>query len=336
MKLVNSKGVSTGYGFQIFILVFLLIFASVLHLVLGAVSIDWYGMLNGGGNAGRDAGIFFFLRLPRLTAALFVGASLSLAGTLTQTTLQNPLASPDILGVTTGAGIGAFLVIRAGLATLAPLHMPAGAFFGGMVIALVLFLVSRQGGGKSLLLLAGLGLGSLGGALISLLLFLSREVEVRQFFFWTLGGLEMRGWDTLSAAVPFLIFGLVLGLTGNRKLDYFLLGDDGARVMGIDVRQTRLRSLGTAVLLTSASVSVAGPLPFLGLLGPHLTRRFFGSRTKELVPASALVGSLLLVAADTLSRILSSPFELRTGILLALVGAPIFLLLLLTSRQLRG
>jgi iron complex transport system permease protein len=279
----------------------------------------------------RD-GIVWELRLPRVLTAACVGAGLALCGAVMQALTRNPLADPYLLGLSSGASLGAVAVLLLGVSVL----LPVAAFVGSLA-ALVLTLLLASAMGRitpTRTVLAGLAVSSLASAITSFVIFWSATGDsYREILSWLLGSLSGARWPAVAiAGVAVLVVGLPL-LAGGRVLDAFAFGDTAAAGLGIDVQRTRWLMLGATALLTGALVSVSGSIGFVGLILPHAVRLLFGPGHRALLPLSALVGAVFLVWADTLARTLFDPRELPVGIVTAMVGAPVFAALLLRRRS---
>lgn len=280
--------------------------------------------------------IVWQLRLPRVLLAALVGAGLGAAGAGYQGLFRNPLADPFIIGASSGAALGATIAIVAGMNVgawgMAPTSLAALA---GSIAAVVLVYgiaaVGRQVPTMSLLL-AGVAISSLCGALVSLLTFLNEE-KLMTIVGWLMGSLSGRGWPALWATAP-LIFagGLVLCLHA-RSLDSLAFGEETARSLGLSVRWSRWGVVLAASVATAAAVSAGGTIGFIGLVAPHVARVFVGARHLFVVPASAFVGATLLLVADNLARTINAPGELPVGVVTALLGSPFFLYLLKTRQR---
>ncbi len=284
--------------------------------------------------------IVWYIRMPRVLAAALVGAALALAGAQMQGLLHNPLASPGIIGVSAGAALGAVLLLATGWAAYAVWILPAGALLGAMfALVCVLFLGQRTHHAHHspvlTLLLVGIALNALLSALTSLLISLSWvEHEVtREMVFWLMGGLDNRTWTHVGILLPGVVLGFALAFYERRELDLLLSGEENAAALGVSVKGVRYRLLIGIALLTASAVAVAGVIGFVGLIVPHLARLLIGPQHHRLLPASALLGAVLLVVVDLLARSLSPDGSLRLGILTALLGAPFFLYLLLFRRE---
>lgn len=275
------------------------------------------------------------VRLPRALAAALVGASLGVSGAVMQGIFRNPLASPYVLGLASGAGAGAALVIALGLSAGGPLALPLGALLGGTAaVALVYGIAraSRRPGmpGTLTLILAGIALSALFSALTSLSIVLSSEpLKAQTIVFWLMGSLGRARWDLLPLLAGAVVVGLGALFLFARDLNVLSLGEEGARHRGVRPERLEKLLLGVVTLLTGAAVALAGTIGFVGLITPHALRLVLGPDHRVLLPASALGGALFLLLADTAARTALPPLELPVGVLTALCGAPFFLYLLL-------
>ncbi|MBM3556889.1 MAG: iron ABC transporter permease [Alphaproteobacteria bacterium] len=274
------------------------------------------------------------LRLPRLLIGVIVGASLGLAGAVLQGLIRNPLVEPGVIGISGSAALGAVAVFYTGLAATLPLALPLGGIVGAALAVLVLAIFARRSADTTTLLLAGIGLSAISGALVALALNLApNPFAVYDIALWLLGSFTDRGLDHVALAGPLAVIGWALLLTTGRDLDALALGEDTARSLGVGLGALSSRVvLGTA-LAVGASVAVAGTVGFIGLVVPHLLRPFLGARPGRLLLASALGGAILAVAADILVRLVPTGQELKIGVVTALLGAPIFLRLVLRHHR---
>ena len=279
----------------------------------------------------RDA-IVWELRLPRVITAALVGAGLAISGAIMQSIIRTQLADPYLLGLSSGASLGAVSVLLLGVAFVLPL-----AAFVGAVLALVATLALARAGGPvtpSRTVLAGVAVSSLAGALTSFVIFWTAQGDsYRDVLSWLLGSLAGARWPAvIIAGVALLVVGVPLLFSG-RLLDGFAFGDTSAAGLGINVQGTRWMLLTATALLTGAMVSVSGAIGFIGLVVPHAVRLVVGPGNRILLPLAALAGGIFLVWADTLARTAFDPRELPVGIITALVGAPVFAALLLRRRR---
>lgn len=277
--------------------------------------------------------VLFGIRLPRLAAALTVGGCLAAAGACYQTIFRNPLVSPDILGVSAGAGLGAVLGI---FLSLPVAGIQLFAFGGGLAaVGLVVVIVASMRGRESVLtlILGGVVIGALAGACTSLIKVLADPYDqLPAITFWLLGSLAaVNGADILSV-LPFAVFGIVPLVALRWRIGLLSLDDDEAHALGVPVRRIRLLVIGCATLVTSSVVAIAGVIGWVGLVIPHIARMLVGPGFARLLPASVLLGAAYLILVDTLARTLSAN-EVPLGILTAVVGAPFFLWLLARGRR---
>jgi iron complex transport system permease protein len=274
------------------------------------------------------------IRLPRALLALLIGAGLGMSGAALQGYLRNPLAEPGLLGISGAAALGAAVALYTGLAAAVPLALPLAALAGAFAATLLVQGLAGAGAGSISLILAGIAVSSLAGALTSLVLNLSpNPFAASEIVYWLLGSLADRAMPHVLLAGPFILAGLALLATLGRALDALTLGEDAAASMGVTVGRTRtLAVLGTA-LAVGAGVAVAGAIGFVGLVVPHLLRPLVGALPSRLLPASALGGAALLLAADLAVRLIAPERDLKLGVLTALVGAPFFLWLVWRTRR---
>ncbi|WP_202637707.1 FecCD family ABC transporter permease [Bailinhaonella thermotolerans] len=282
--------------------------------------------------AARDALVVGQIRLPRVLVAALVGAALGVAGAVMQALFGNPLAEPGVTGVSAGAAAGAVLAITSGAAGTAV--VPAAAFAGALATVAVIHAIGAMSRGPATVLLAGIALNALLGALVSALVANAPdEQSLRGVVFWLQGDLDARTWEHVRLVLWPVLAGVAVTLVFSRDLNVMLLGDDAARAGGVDVTRTRHALLLLASLLTGVAVSVSGVIGFVGLVAPHVIRLALGADHRLLLPASALLGAVFLVLADTVARMTLAPVTLQTGVVTAFVGAPVFLLLVLWTRR---
>jgi iron complex transport system permease protein len=306
--------------------------AAAASLALGAVDIPLHTVidaLTGKADPGPLRQIVLDLRLPRTVEAIAVGAALGVAGTLLQGALGNPLASPDVIGVTGGAGFGAVLILIVFPGSIALL--PVGALVFGLLAAALVFAIAwlgPNGGGTGRLILAGIAIGALFGAGTTSVL-VAYPDRVQSALFFIAGGLTSDGWSDLKVVWPYFAAGFVCAICLARPLDRLALGDDVAASLGARPRLIRLVAGVGAALLAAAAASLAGLLGFLGLVIPHVVRLASGTSSHTFVlPVSALGGAALLLAGDTLARTVKAPIELPVGPFMVAIGVPLFLILL--------
>lgn len=282
--------------------------------------------------------VLWNVRLPRVVLALLVGASLGCAGALTQGVFGNPLAEPGVIGISSGAAVGAAGSIALGLNFLGNWTVTLCAFAAGLVTVLLVYALSRSGGRTEVvtLILTGIAVNAFAGALIGLSVFFADSAQLSQITFWQLGSLAQATWPKVLAVLPCAVVGLAVAPFYARKLDLLALGERPARHLGVDVERLRIVLVLVVALLTAAAVAVAGVITFVGLLVPHLLRMAAGPGHRFLVPASALGGAVVLVAGDLAARTAAAPAELPLGVLTALIGSPFFFWLLRRTRRGQG
>jgi iron complex transport system permease protein len=280
------------------------------------------------------------LRLPRLVLGLLIGGALAQAGATMQAVFRNPLADPGLIGVSSGAALAAITIIVLGHHfewTALPLRwlLPLASFIGGaLVTALVVRLASVDGVARpSTLLLAGLAINAVAGAGIGFLTQIADASALRSLSFWMFGSLGKAGWSEILAGAPLLLAVLFWLPREARSLNALLLGEAEAQHLGVDVERLKRRVLLLMVLAVGVSVALAGIIGFVGLIVPHLIRLAFGPDHRIMLPASAMLGAVLLSLADTCARTVLAPAELPVGILTALIGGPFFLALLIRYRR---
>lgn len=329
-------------------LVALALGVAVLSIGTGAAGLalpELLGLAFGEGLDRRAEVILWDIRLPRLAMGFLVGAALAVSGALMQGLFRNPLADPGIVGVGAGAGLGAVLAIVLGgflpvaVAGVVGSHLvPVAAFLGGWLATLVLYRAATRGGQTSVatMLLAGIALGALAGAVTGIMVYLADDRQLRDLTFWGMGSLAGASWPKIAASLPLILPVLILSPMLARGLNALALGEAQARHMGVEVeRLKRLAILGVAAA-AGAAVAVAGGIGFVGIVVPHLLRLVSGPDHRHILPQSALLGGTLLVGADMIARSLVAPAELPIGIITACLGAPVFLWILLRRGGMMG
>ncbi len=298
-----------------------------LSLLIGSVSIVWNDLISffRSGTVSMTTMVVLELRLPRAFSAFVVGSSLAVAGVMMQVLLRNPLADPYVLGVSGGSAAFALIVMLLGFPFSA---VPIAATMGAGFSIVLLIVLARTSGdwGSSRLLLTGIVLASGWGALIGFFLSLGEANQIQGMLFWLMGDLrpEWPGFIRVFVLLAVLIAGFIVA----RDLDLLLEGDLRARSLGLNTSALRLIILLAASLLTAASVTLAGPVGFIGLVVPHMMRLIIGSRHRLLIPVSALAGGTLLVIAEMIARTVIAPQQLPVGVITSFIGVPVFLYLL--------
>jgi ABC-type Fe3+-siderophore transport system permease subunit len=307
------------------LLVTVAVLALIASVVLGPAAVPLSELLH--------SDIVWNLRAPRALLAFLVGGSLGVAGAGLQALVRNPLADPFLLGLSGGAGLGAVLAIALHLS--GPWALPIAAFIGALAaLGLVyrLGLIGGTGRGGTLdpriLLLGGVAIGAFAAAITTAIVALADAAELRNAFLWLWGGLSGASWDSVLLVVVYVPIPLAVLLAASRPLDLLALGEESAGYLGADVEAVKRRVYVAASLLTAAAVAVSGVIGFVGLVVPHLARLTWGHRHRALLPAAFVGGGALLAVADTLARTVVAPRELPVGVVTALIGVPVFALLL--------
>jgi iron complex transport system permease protein len=331
---MNLKAVDARLLNVVLLIALLLVLALVVNV--GAVDIDLGKALDDAwhNRTSIESLIIFDIRLPRALLAALVGATLGLAGAALQGLLRNPLAEPGIIGVSNGAALGAVIVFYYGFAGFAWFVLPLAGLLGALLAVLFIFLLVGQSRSIITLILAGVAINAIGGALIALALnFAASPYAMQEILFWLLGSVANRSFREVQIALPFMLLGWAMMLYCGRFLNALTLGEETAKSLGFDVLRLRLVLILGVAASVGAAVSVAGNIGFIGLVVPHLVRPFVAYEPRRLLFASALVGAILLLLADVAVQSLSATTEMKLGVITSLVGAPFFLLLILKSRN---
>lgn len=314
-------------------LVVVLFFAS---LLIGPADVGVIDSITALFSGGQDmlALVMREVRLPRAILGLLVGAALGMTGAVLQGFLRNPLADPGLIGTSASAALGAVLAIQTGLSASFALGLPLAALTGAAFSVALVMLLAGPKGGTLALILAGIAISALAGALTSLVLNLSpNPFAANEIVFWMMGSLVDRSLLHVWIVTPFMALGFLLLWPTRRALDALTLGEDTAASSGIALGRLRLMLVGGVAALVGAATAVAGAVGFVGLVVPHLLRGWVGASPSRLVPASALGGAVVVLAADIAVRLLAPGRDLKLGVLTALVGTPFFLHLILKTRR---
>ncbi|MER0238411.1 iron ABC transporter permease [Fulvimarina sp. MAC8] len=292
-----------------------------------------------------DIVIVWQIRLPRVIMAILVGAMLALGGAVMQGLFRNPLAEPAILGVSTGAALGAVSMIVLSNGLLAPVAMllgtfslPVAAFAGALTATSILYMIATREGSTSVatMLLAGIALAAFAAAIMGYLVYLSDDAQLRDITFWNLGGLGGVTWQKVLVCAPLMLMVIAVAPVLARGLDALVLGEAEAFHLGVRVQGLKRSAVVLVAAATGVAVAVSGVIGFVGIVVPHVLRLAVGADHRFLLPASCLGGALLLLVADIGARLLVAPAELPVGIITAAIGAPFFLWLLMRRRALMG
>ena len=326
-----------------------LLVAMVLSMTTGASGASawtivgsWFGALpESEAQLLRDHAVIYNIRLPRMLLGVLIGAGLAVSGLLMQGLFRNPLADPGLVGVSSGSALGAVGIIVLGTTMFAPLTaalgiftLPAAAFFGGLVTTAILYRVATRSGQTAIatMLLAGIALGALAGAVSGVLVYIASDAQLRDLTFWGMGSLAGATWVKIAAAGPIIAAALGIAAFLSRGLNALTLGEATAAHLGVPVQRFKVMTIIAVAAATGASVAGSGGIGFVGIVVPHLLRLVIGPDHRYLLPATALLGATFLLMADAISRTIVAPAELPIGIVTAAVGGPFFLWILLRRR----
>lgn len=318
---------------KVFIILSFIIFTMAISL--GAIEIPFFtvwkvGINNLVGqevfaeNWSRGTGIIIWkLRFPRALIAFITGGSLALVGVFMQAVTKNPLSDPYILGISSGASTGAVLCMFFGFGGIT---VGGGAFIGAFIATMLVIKLTMGDYSSSKLVLTGIAVSAIFSSITNILIYLVKdESKVRNAVFWMTGSLGGAQWTSLLLPGVILIVGVVVGILLHKELDTLLLGEEEARILGIDTDKLKLFLVALSSLITGIIVSISGTIGFVGMIIPHITRKVTGSRHKELIPLSIIIGGTFMAGADIIARVVFSPEELPIGILTSALGGPFFL-----------
>lgn len=334
--LADRKAVSA-----ILLLLMLLAAAVIASTGLGDVKMTPWGVLQVFSGAGSDLDrlVVMEFRLPRTIIAVFVGMALATAGGILQGMIRNPLASPDIIGITGGAGaaVVGFLTLfsnQDNVLTVSIDWLPLAAFIGAFTTALLVYLLSWQGGVSPVrLVLIGIGIAALMQAIITFLMIMGPIHQAAQANIWITGSVNGSNWFNVQVIVPWVVLLLMAAFISAGRINVLELGDDLATGLGSRIQRQRFVLLVISTALVGAAVAFAGGIGFVGLMAPHMARRIVGSAYGALLPVSALIGGLIVLLADVIGRTLFLPLEVPAGVFTAAIGAPYFIYLLFKTRN---
>jgi len=315
----------------LFLLTLALLAMIFLSICLGAVPISIQDIFNPDSRLGA---LIFNVRVPRVLMAVMAGICLAIAGTMMQGILRNPLASPYVLGIAAGASFGAALAIALGLQfVLGKYALFMLAFIFSLITMFMVYgLASKHEASVETLILAGIAIGSLFNALVSFLIFISGE-SVYGIIFWIMGGLWSSSWEQIYIILPILSIGFIIALWFSWDMNALSMGDEMATNLGVNVKLSKVFLLTLASILTAVTISITGTIGFIGLVAPHIARMIIGTDNRFLIPASGLIGAMVLLPSDTLSRTIINPAEIPVGIITSMIGVPFFVYLLLKKRK---
>lgn len=326
-----------------------LVLAFFSSIAIGAVSLSLTDVINAlyariasvqSDDIGRlNEAVVWDLRLSRVITAMIVGASLATFGAAMQGLFGNPLADPGIVGVSSGASLGAIIVVVLQISTFGIWTLPIGAFVAGVATTFLIYALARpgkDGGDNTKLLLVGIAVNAIGGAFAGYLTYLATAEQLQSLTFWSMGSLSGAKWITVAISLPPAVVGIWLLYRWSRPLDLLALGERQARHLGVDVTVLRRKLIFVTALLVAAAVSFSGTIGFVGLVIPHLFRLMIGPAHRLLIPFSAAGGALLVMLADLAARTLDPPSEVPIGVIMGSLGGPFFLWMIYRSSKARG
>lgn len=295
--------------------------------------------------AARQDHVLFAIRLPRVLLAVLIGSGLAVSGALMQGLFRNPLADPSLIGTSGGAALGTVTIVVFGGVlvpvlppAIARFALPVAAFVGGLFATVLVYRIAalRERTPLASMLLSGIAINSLAGAVVGLLLYVANDAQIRTVTFWSMGSLGGATWEYVWMTAPMVIAGLAIAPRLTRGLNALLLGEAEAEHLGINVAALKRTVIILSAMVVGAAVSVAGIIGFVGLVAPHVIRLILGPDHRGVVPGSALLGAALLVGADLVARTAAAPADLPIGIITALIGAPMFLWLIFRQKSTEG
>ena len=281
------------------------------------------------------------IRLPRILMGIIVGIALGISGAILQGLFRNPLIDPGFIGVSSGAAIGAMFVIM--FSQLIAIEnnfyvqflLPVFAMSGGLSTTILVYKMSQMSGKTNIMamLLSGIAVNAFSGSIIGFLVYRASDMELRSFTFWTLGSLDNSNWLIVSIAVVAILIPIIISINLRKKLDIFMLGDAEAGYLGLNIEKLKKRIIFISALMVGVTVAFCGMIGFIGLVTPHLVRLIMGPSHKTLIIGSAILGAIILILADFISRIIIAPAQLPIGIITSALGAPFFLWLIVSQKQ---
>ncbi|WP_420573970.1 FecCD family ABC transporter permease [Kordia sp.] len=335
-----------SYRFTFIVLIFILIGCFLMNISLGSVGIPLEGIFAAftGGEIEKETWRITILtiRLPKAIAAILVGFGLSLSGLLMQTLFRNPLSGPFVLGLSSGASLGVALLIMGasifggflGTFLMSGYSLVIAASLGSFLVLLTVMAVSFRVKDTMSILIIGLMFGSITGAIVSVLTYFSDAEELKQFLMWTLGSLGNLSWEELSILSFLILTGILLSIASVKPLNAFLLGENYARSLGINIKQSRYFIIIATSLMAGSCTAFVGPIAFIGLAIPHITRLFFNTTNhKILVPSVCLIGGILMLICDSIAQVPFHELTLPINAITSMIGAPVVIWLLVRKRK---
>ena len=279
--------------------------------------------------------IVYYVRFPRIMTAVIVGGALAVCGCTMQSLLKNPIADSGIIGISSGASLGAVISIALGLSSKYIFAMPLFSIFFSLVVSAIVYRLSTLRGKSDnlLLILSGIAISSFVGAISSIILTNLMESQIKEYIFWSIGSLSGRRWEHFLFGIGPVIFLSFILFYHGKELNILLLGDEEAKSLGINIRTMRKKILVIVAVLTAVSVCISGNIGFVGLVVPHILRKIIGADNRKLLKGSFLAGAFFLTLSDLISRVILAPSEISVGIITSLIGAPYFIYLIIKIRK---
>ena len=349
--LINKKNTIHIFFLALFII---LAFLLILYLVIGPVQINinqsteiilsYFKLISEENISFNQIQkmVLLDIRIPRLILAILVGAGLGMSGAILQGLFRNPLIDPGFIGVSSGAAVGALFAIMFSQffyfyfdTNISNFLLPILAMSGSFITTFIIYRISKSAYKTNIMtmLLAGIAVNALSGSIIGLFINFTSDLELRSFTFWTLGGLDTADWQVVSIVALFILSSIIFIYSIRNKLDIFMLGDAQAHHLGVNVESLKKKIILFSAIIVGISVAFCGMIGFIGLVTPHLIRLFIGPKHKYLIPGSALLGSIILVISDLISKTIISPAQLPIGVITSLIGAPFFIFLILKQKN---
>lgn len=327
------------------LIIFLLVIVIIFSLFYGAVRVpilevikillNKIGITNYEITRKSFISIVYYVRFPRIMTAVIVGGALAVCGCTMQSLLKNPIADSGIIGISSGASLGAVISIALGLSSKYIFAMPLFSIFFSLLISAIVYRLSTLRGKSDnlLLILSGIAISSFVGAISSIILTNLMESQIKEYIFWSIGSLSGRRWEHFLFGIGPIIFLSFILFYHGKELNILLLGDEEAKSLGINIRTMRKKILVIVAVLTAVSVCISGNIGFVGLVVPHILRKIIGADNRKLLKGSFLAGAFFLTLSDLISRVILAPSEISVGIITSLIGAPYFIYLIIKIRK---
>ena len=327
------------------LIIFLLVIVIIFSLFYGAVRVpilevikillNKIGITNYEITRKSFISIVYYVRFPRIMTAVIVGGALAVCGCTMQSLLKNPIADSGIIGISSGASLGAVISIALGLSSKYIFAMPLFSIFFSLLISAIVYRLSTLRGKSDnlLLILSGIAISSFVGAISSIILTNLMESQIKEYIFWSIGSLSGRRWEHFLFGIGPIIFLSFILFYHGKELNILLLGDEEAKSLGINIRKMRKKILVIVAVLTAVSVCISGNIGFVGLVVPHILRKLIGADNRKLLKGSFLAGAFFLTLSDLISRVILAPSEISVGIITSLIGAPYFIYLIIKIRK---